>query len=73
MTTPKTHGHAGTDDGGEAPKSKKHMAETPESVQAFEDAIDAIAPGVKKLVDAGMGGQAAGELALEIFKETCCK
>lgn len=35
----------------------------------FAQAIQQVADGVKKLTEAGMGGQQAGQIALEVWKE----
>lgn len=54
--------------------SKKHETSEPTpdtnyepKVKTFEDVCDEIGKGVKKLIDAGMGATAAGELAARIY------
>ena len=40
---------------------------------AFTEAVDCVAAATKKLTDAGVGGQAAAQVAVDLWKATCGK
>lgn len=54
------------------PGRHRGMGDGTDSAKSFEDICEQIGKGVKKLTEAGLGAQAAGDLALRVYERHCC-